>query len=236
MKHWILIPLLVISMSSFSRAQSRREGFGEISLAGGSYRGSISLSYLNNWRVGEKKKFGVGIGLRATSFFGANQDYITAPARITSESTSPLIFFKESIAENLDTLLIQSPQVNFINLMINLEYQILPKLTAGFNIDAIGFSFGAKTRSNFMTNNRGKNVDATPTPFNVLLISDNDRGSLNSELYLKYSLSDQWSVKSGAQFLFTEYTTEVDVQEIPEKNDRFRNKALMFSIGVVRKF
>jgi len=236
MKYWIVVPLVFLSMASFSQQQSRRESFGEISLAAGSYRGSISLSYLNNWRLGEKRRFGVGIGLRATSFFGANLNYITAPARITSESTSPLIFFKESIAENLDTLLIQSPQVNFVNLMVNLEYRILPKLTVGFNIDAFGFSLGAKTRSNFMSNNHGKNVDANPTPFNILLISDNDRGSLNSELYLKYFFSDKWSLKGGAQFLFTEYTTEVEVQEIPEKNDRFRNKALMLGIGIARKF
>jgi hypothetical protein len=226
----------LIAIPAFAQQESRREQLGEILLSGGSYRGSIAFSYTQQWRLGAQRRFGAGIGLRATGFLGANLNYITAPAKLTSGSTGPLIFFKEDIEENLDTLLIPSPQVNFVNLMISLDYNISSRFTAGFNIDAIGFSFGAKQRSNFMTNNRGKNVNATPTTFNILLISDNDRGSLNSELYFRYAVAERWLIKAAAQFMFTEYTTEMAVQEFPEKNDRFRNKSLLFGLGITKKF
>ena len=78
-------------------------------------------------------------------------------------------------------------------------------------------------------------MSAHPTPFNVLLISDNDRGTLNSELYANYFLNEKWGLKLAGQFLFTEYTTQYEIQQYPEANDRFRNKSLLLAIGVVRK-
>jgi hypothetical protein len=236
MRFCILVLAVLSSLAADAQALQRRETFAELSLAGGSYRGSVSLPFIHQWRLGVNRKFGVGIGLRATGFLGANLNYITAPSKITSGSTSPLILFKENIEANLDTLLIQSPQANFVNVMINLDYKVSQKFMVGFSIDAVGYSFGATQRSNFMSNNRGRIIDANPTKFNILLISDNDRGSLNSELYLKYLVNDKWSLKAAGQFLFTEYTTVEPVQEFPEKNDRFRNKALLFGVGITRKF
>ncbi len=201
----------------------------------GSYRGSFSLSYFHTVKIGKAKRFGLGTGLRATSFIGANLYYITAPAELTSGSTSPLILFKENIAANIDSLLIKSPQVNSLNLLINLQYELSERITAGFNIDLVGISFGRKTRGNYINGYSGKNTQAEPTPFNLLLISDNDRGSLNSEFYGRYRINKIWNVKMGIQFLFTEYTTVTKVQEDPKPNDRFRNKALLFAAGVTYK-
>jgi hypothetical protein len=197
----------------------------------GSYRGSASLSCFHTWRLSTSRKFGVGLGARLTSFAGTNIYYVTAPAKLTSDGTSPLIIFKENNVDNMDSLLIKSPQINALNFAINLEYQVGARLIAGFNIDAVGFSFGKKVKGNYINGFEGKNTEASPTPFNILLISDNDKGSLNSEFYLKYSISDRWSFKLAGQFMFTEYTTTTPVQTVPEENDRFRNKSLMFSAG-----
>ena len=218
-----------------TRAQnekSKMNSYADATFAIGSYQGSISLLYIHNWRLGANRKLGIGLGGRITSYLGANQYYITAPAKLTSESTSPLIFFKENSTKNIDSLLVKSPQVNSINASINIDYRISTKVTIGFNIDAIGFSFGSKQKGNYINGYQGKNTEGSPTSFNVLLISDNDRGSLNSELYAKYFINDTWALKAGAQFLFTEYTTATEVQELPSANDRFRNKSLLFAIGV----
>ena len=77
--------------------------------------------------------------------------------------------------------------------------------------------------------------NAKPSAFNILLISDNDRGSLNSELYGKYYWNEKWGVKLAAQFLFTEYTADTEIQQFPEPNDRFRNKSLLLALGVICK-
>jgi hypothetical protein len=230
-----VVTVLMFLQSVFvwaQQAQKSTHDFADATFAVGSYQGSLSLLYVHNWRLGSSKKFGVGVGGRITSYLGANQYYITAPARLTSESTSPLIFFKENIIKNIDSLLIQSPQVTAINASINIDYQLSSKLTAGFNIDLIGFSFGARKRGNYINGQQGKNTQGNPTSFNALLISDNDRGSLNSELTLKYKVNEKWSVKTGAQFLFTEYATETKVQQLPSENDRFRRKSLLFALGV----
>jgi hypothetical protein len=203
----------------------------DATIGAGSYQGSLSLSCFHTRRLSTSKKFGIGLGVRLTSFLGANVYYVTAPAKLTSDGTSPLVIFKKNNVDNMDSLLIKSPQINALNLAINLEYQVSTRLIAGFNIDVVGFSFGKKTKGNYINGFEGKNTEANPTPFNILLISDNDKGSLNSEFYLKYSINHRWGFKLAGQFLFTEYTTTTPVQTVPEENDRFRNKSLMLSIG-----
>jgi hypothetical protein len=201
----------------------------------GDSEGSLSILFGYDWELGKKKKFAIGIGARATSYFGSNQYYVTAPAELTSGSTGPGVIFIENIEENMDTFLIKSPQVNAINVFINLRYKISEKILVGFNIDAVGFSFGGSKQGNYINGSEGAMEDGKPTAFNVLLISDNDHGTLNSELYAKYYFNEDLGIKIGAQFLFTEYTTNTEVQQFPEPNDRFRNKSLMLAIGVTRK-
>lgn len=222
-------------LASLTTSAQRISSYADATLGAAKYQGTLALSYVHLWRFGAKQKLGIGIGGRFTSYLGANQYYITAPAQLTSGSTSPLIIFQDNITANIDTFLVKSPQINCLNLSINIDYQINKKLSAGFNIDAIGFSFGGSRDGNYISGPVGKMSAATPTSFNILLVSDNDRGSLNSEFFARYSLSDLWSIKAGAQFLFTEYTTSSKVQSFPQENDRFRNKSLLFCLGISRK-
>ncbi|MEN9598311.1 MAG: hypothetical protein RL596_622 [Bacteroidota bacterium] len=70
-------------------------------------------------------------------------------------------------------------------------------------------------------------VTAKPTGFNLLLISDNDLGSLNSELFIRYKINNKWSIRGGTSFLFNEYKTNTKVQvQNGIENDRFRYKSL----------
>ncbi|MBX2915118.1 MAG: hypothetical protein KF856_07585 [Cyclobacteriaceae bacterium] len=206
----------------------------DITGAVGSYEGSLSAMYTYAWQLGTKKKFELGVGARVTSYIGQNQYYITAPAKLTSGSTGPLVIFKENIAANIDTFLIQSPQVNALNAAIHLGYQINSRLAIGFNIDAIGLSIGTEKSGSYINGVFGQQEHAKPTLFNLLLISDNDLGTLNSELFLKYQWKETWGVKGGLQFLFTEYTTHTNVQQVPEPNNRFRDKSLLFAFGVYK--
>lgn len=229
MRFYISI-LFTLSFLS-TRAQTAGHYF-DVTAGGASYRGSLAISFQHQYFIGKSQKFNVGIGARASSFIGADLYYATAPAKLTSGSTSPLVIFKENIIANIDSFLVNTPQLNFINLMVIIDYRFSEKFSAGFNIDVVGFSFGKKARGNYINGFQGKIEEAKPTPFNILLISDNDRGSLNSELYLRYKIRERIALKSAAQFVFTEYTTETQVQNFPEDNDRFRNKALLFALGV----
>ncbi|HET9056008.1 MAG TPA: hypothetical protein VFN30_04085 [Chitinophagaceae bacterium] len=235
----ILILFLLLTVGNIASAQStnlKRNQFADFSASIGDKQGSVALSYVHNWGLGKKRKFEIGIGGRLTSYFGQNRYYRTAPAIITSGSTGPFVIFKEDIETNIDTLLINSPQVNSLNATINFGYHINSKWYIGFNIDAIGFSFGGKKPGRYINGASGQLTNAKVANFNVLLISDNDRGSLNSELFGKYNFNKKWGVKAGVQFLFTEYITDTKVQTYPRANDRFRNKVPAFLAGVSYNF
>ena len=203
----------------------------DLALSIGKSQGSLSGAFTRDWLLGQNKKIVVGVGGRFTGYLGRNQYYVTAPAKLTSGSTGLGVIFKENIVDNMDTLLIPKPSVLALNAFINLGYRFNEKFSMGFNIDAIGFSFGANRGGNYINGSTGGSANGKPTTFNLLLTSDNDLGSLNSELYAKYKLNERWSTRIGLSFLFTEYTTDTEIQTLPEPNDRFRNKALMFMVG-----
>jgi hypothetical protein len=200
----------------------------------GKYEGTLSLLYSYGWRFGQHQKFEFAIAGRFTSYLGQNQYYITAPAELTSGSTGPFVIFKENIPENIDSVLINWPQINALNVAIHLGYQFNSRLSISFNIDAIGFSLGQQKSGRYINGAFGQQTQVTPSAFNLLLISDNDLGSLNSELCARYYWPSQWGIKAGIQFLFTEYSTETEVQQLPEPNDRFRDKSLLLAIGVTK--
>ncbi|MFM6923985.1 MAG: hypothetical protein ACKOU7_00655 [Ferruginibacter sp.] len=229
---------LVFFCTGNAQHQGKRpvDNFAELTGAIGSSQATGALGYVYNWKYGKHRRLELGLGLKYSSYFGTNLYFRTAPARLTSGRTDPSVLFSDDIDQNIDSVLFPKAQTNFLNLNLNIGYNLSKKIYEGFTIDAIGFSFGKKQSGIYYGNNfaSGIAVTAKPTAFNVLLISDNDRGSLNSELFVRYKWNDSWGVKLGLQFLFAEYTTESKVQTTPtgDKNDRFRKKMPGAGIGV----
>jgi hypothetical protein len=204
--------------------ESKTVDYASFTGAIGSNQGSVSLDYFHLWKFGKANKIEVGLGGRLTSYFGTSQYFSSAPESLAADE-------KKS-----DSLLLQSSQVNTLNLAINLGYRISPKFGAGFNIDAVGFSFGGNKDGSYINGNQGQAISANPTSFNILLVGNNDQGSLNSEFYLRYFFKEKLAVKLAYQYLFVEYTTDTKVQQLPEANDRFHNKASLFSLGITKQF
>jgi hypothetical protein len=242
-KHVIKLSYIFLLVGAFclssvqvaAQTEAGNYKFIDANLAIGDSEGSLAVSMNYDMAVGKRKKIIIGLAGRLTSYFGKNQYYLTAPAKLTSGSTGPTVLFKENIESNMDSFLIKSSQVNCFNLALTLGYNLSKRIFLRFNIDAIGFSFGKSVTGNYINGNEGSMESATPTAFNLLLISDNDKGSLNSEFFARYLVNDKWAIKGGLQFHFTEFTTDSEVQQFPEPNDRFRNKSLMFSAGVSYK-
>ena len=228
----IVMGFLLMGNIVYAQHRASTDQFIEAGFAAARKQGTFTAGYFYGWNLGKKKKATVGLGARATAYSGRNQYYITAPAKLTSGGTGPGVLFKENINANIDTFRVQSPQVNAVNLLINLGYHFSDKVFVGFSIDAIGYSFGSRVRGTYINGQQRMEERAEVTSFNILLISDNDKGSLNSELYARYRLNDRIRLKAGVQFLFTEYTTRTNVQTSPEPNDRFRRKSLLAGLGV----
>ena len=201
-----------------------------LSANGNQYSGA--LSWVKFHSITKKKRFKIGYGLRFTGQGGKDLYYATAPAILTSKQTGPQVLFSEIFYENVDTFFVSKSQNNLLNISINLQYTIKEKFDIGFNIDAVGLSFGGKTTGKYIAYqsvDNGAQQLATPTLYNLLLISDNDIGALNSELYFRYWFNQKWAVRAGASFLFTEYTTN---NKLRLDNDRWRNKSLMGLVGI----
>src|SRR5688572_8073207 len=204
-------------------------------------QGAAAVAFVHNWKLGRKQKFEIGIGARKTTYFGSKKEFLTAgPAKYTRSSTTPfLIFFAGQNEASFDTLTVQRPLTHSVNITANLGYQISPKWYAGFNIDVIGFTIGRKTAGVF-TSNGNTMIDpgVKPAAFNLLLTGDHDLGTLNSEFFLKYKIAGRWQLKAVYQFLFVEYETRSVIQQIPDgpQNDRFRNKANNFGLGIAYHF
>ncbi len=244
MKKILLSAIVVFGVlnSAFSQQKKGRavDQYADVTAGFGSSQVTGSLSYVYKWKIGKRKRWETGFGARFTSYAGNNLYYRTAPAKLTSGKTDPTVLFTEDIEANIDSVLFPKSQVNSFNISLNFAYNFSKRFSAGLNIDAIGFSVGKKQSGIYYGNNfaTGVPVNARPTSFNLLLISDNDKGSLNSELFARYKWNDSWGVKLGLQFFFAEYTTDTKVQTTPggDMNDRFRKKMLGAGIGVTYNF
>ncbi len=228
----LLLCLVTIIDGYAQRIEPKKQSNVDVALSAvGGFSGALSY---NQWYgIGKANRFKIGWGVRLTSFTAKDRDYVTAPARLTSGEVGPQVLFVENILSNFDTLKFARSQTNALNLVIHLGYAFR-KVDVGFNIDAIGITFGKTQTGTFIAESTGSSFhntqqSAKPTTFNLLLVSDNDLGSLNSELYARYWLSEKVGLRLGGSFQFVEYTAS---QKLTFENDRFRNKILMPFIGV----
>ena len=208
-----------------------------VSMANQQFAGTLSAFHLHG--LGRKKqRLNIGYGVRFTSFVAANKYYTTAPAKFTSTVQNLGTIFSETIQENIDTITTATAFTNSLNLAFLVEYNIKSKFDLGFNIDIVGFSFGPQKKFNIISSSFDANQEpvqtAAPTKFNLLLTSDNDIGSLNSEFYLRYWLAPKLGVKLGYTFLFSEYRTDQKISFDNGRivNDRFRFKASMVLLSI----
>lgn len=243
MKNISLIIILLV-LSNLVKAQKiediRINRYLDLAGTIGQSQGSASASYVHNWKLWKKRKWEAGFSLRWSSYFGSKTEFITAPAKLARTNTTPfLIFFAGQRKETQDTLTVQRPFTNSVNLAINIGYNFSEKWSGGFNIDLIGFTFGRKSPAILTTNGETQTEPAAkPASFNLLLTGDHDLGSLNSEFFARYHLNKKWSIRAIYQFLFVEYQTQSVKQIAPDGTvvDRFRNKANTFGLGVSYHF
>lgn len=201
----------------------------------GQNEGGLSAAVVKHWGLGARERFRIGVGVRLSSYLSNNQVFETAPARLTSNQEGPQVIFVETQRGNIDTVKVDDlATTTSLNLMLNLAYGFAPKWEVGFNIDLAGLSVGNRPSGQFISSYYPASqyqtaVTARATPVNLLLISDNDWGSLNSEFYVRYAATSRWAIQAGASFLFAELTTD---QKYLFDNDRFRRKAFMGMVGV----
>ncbi len=120
MKHLIsLLVVLLLCNACMSQQKTipRMSHWVDLAATIGQSQASASLSYVYSWKMGRRRKLEVGVGARLTSMIGEKIEYTTAPARLARTHTTPfLIIFAGQKTENWDTLTVQRPFVNSLNL------------------------------------------------------------------------------------------------------------------------
>lgn len=241
-KIFVCLLLSLATINGFSQGYETSYKTTDLALAAG--KGfSPALSFTQMFGVGKSYRFKIGYGVRLTSFWVNDIQTRTAPASLTSGKASFAALVSDDIIANIDTFSLKKVQVNALNLSINLQYSLSQKLEAGINIDAIGFTFGSKQSGDLIAKASKRTFadgsttsEAKPTSFNLLLVSDSDIGSLNSEVFLRYWLNDKIGIRGGLSFFFAEYTSNKKVVVTNEQNDRWRYKSLLPMVAVSFKF
>lgn len=218
----ILLSFLAITTFATSFAQYRVNGGASI----GADAGMFTLGIEREFDV-IIEKFHINPGFRINGFSGKNLDYITAPAEYTADENF------------VDTMGLSAVQNNFANLYVRLGFDVTEKFSLSFDIDVIGVSFGKEQAGEVFRAGKALTTAnpaapaikpaASPTSVNILLVGDNDKGSLNSTLTLTYNVTKRLGIDLGAGLVFTEYTTNDKIGY--DSNDRFRNKAMMGYLG-----
>ena len=105
-----------------------------------------------------------------------------------------------------DTILVspESKTNHAVNLMLGLQYN-LSAFFAGFNIDVAGFNL---SRNDYALNRAGVSYAGETKPFNLLKIGFNDIGSLNSEFYVGYLITENLSARLGYSHTFSHYASQ----------------------------
>jgi hypothetical protein len=226
----LLIPFILIFCANIIYAQKAEKSYFsnglnnyEINVASSGTNNLFDLGWNHLHAITKNKKFRIGYGIRFTGINGSG-NFFTAPAKLTSENA------------NLDTINVSSYTIGSLNLSIHLNYKFNQKWQVEFNIDAVGLSFGSSATADYTTSKRlntnpvvNNKQNASPTPFNLLLVGDNDLGSLNSQIKIKYYLNSQWAFNFGGTFIFSELTTS---NKLFKDNNRFRQKTFMPMIGI----
>jgi len=213
----------------------------DISLAASKSQLSVAGSWIRLHQIGKKGRIEVGYGIRFTSFTASNKLYTTAPAKYTSPRQDIFTIFSKTFTENIDTIRTSTTVTHSLNATFNIQFRAAPRFDVGFNIDVVGFSFGPRKNFKVISSSLdlGQNVDqqASPTRFNLLLTSDNDIGSLNSEFFARYWITPKVAIKGGYTFLFNEYRTDRDLSFDNGRivNDRYRYKSSMAMISITFK-
>jgi hypothetical protein len=232
---------LQANAQSTSKSVLRNLKYGVSStIAQGLFAPAIDVKQYFTLSTKKQTRFQPGFGVRLTQISGGHcLLYTTAPADITKGSLT-----SAPILANIDSFGLDNTGATALNALIALNYHINSKFNVEFNIDLAGFTFG-KSQKAYLRNPNGVDsafvsANGSPTAQNLLLVSDRDLGSLNSELVGTYKISNHFRAKLGAGFLFSEYSfdnpTYVNTSGVTVTNNRFRNKTMGITIGGIYNF
>ena len=211
MRYLLLLPAALLPLCAAAQtAPAAPRHATVLDLTGATGENGLRYASAAGWRLwglDRAGRFQVGLGARA-SYYWANENG----------------FDKQSGGNPARLLRVTQPRILALNAAFHLRARVAGPVRVGFNLDALGASFGP-VRSGQLSHPVGpasfNSGPPEPVQANILQGGSPDRGSLNSELYLSVALGHGLSVRGAWSHLVTAYETE------GTRYRRFRNLAAL---------
>lgn len=176
------------------------------------FTGSVAWSKMFN--IAWKKRIRLGGGLRFNMANVTDRTYLTAfPARPDGGT--------------FDSLYLDDHTVYSLNLTLNADVSFTHWLDAGLNIDVVGVSLGESTNASYRSASfspAASAEQAKPELLNVFAFGNNNRGTLNTQFYLRFWPEENCYVKAGFSLY---HLTENTVNTLNYSNNRFNTYSYM---------
>jgi hypothetical protein len=155
----------------------------DLALANGSGATTVSAALSRSTYVGTSDRLRAGFAVRATLITGT----------VNLEPRDP-----RGIGGH-DDVLTTAAGAMLINVGVNVGYEVSPRLLAGMNLDVFGISAGGNHAATLYPEGGGSPVAITVKPDspNLFAGGSSDRGSLNSEFFVQWALTDRHALRAG---------------------------------------
>ena len=215
-------------------AKAQREHHVDLTYGIGQNTSSISANVVKNFKLLKSEKLHIGVGGRAGFTFASNsQSFTTAPAKHTKNKAG------------IDTIIVNKAHFITANLTLNASYHFTKSWAIGANVDLAGLTLGKKKKADFypsaLSQSEGPKtkvfMDSTTVKTmrtNFYFTGNRNKGTLYSELFIRYTPTERYSIKLGYNFIISEYATTSRVGY--KDNYRFRNTYGQFLIGIGYNF
>jgi hypothetical protein len=213
-----IIPLFLIIITSNAFTQTRRVyehfafGFGDAKKVA-----APSFAYTQTIGLGKDNAYRIGSGIRMNGFYTKNRDFEGVETKIKGTTITP----RERYG------------ANSLNIPIIAEFHS-KKISLGFNLDLLGFSFGGSKDSLSYSKEILDSLSINPNSVSFQLFGRKSRGTLNSEIYLGYDLADEITIRVGAAMMRSGFRAKYVPQSGKEITlGRFTKNQIMPFISVV---
>lgn len=210
------IALLLVASTSLA-AQSAPAGALRWDLTAGNGNGatSASVGVVKFHRAGTDR-LRVGLGLRAT--------YVAGDLKLSPAGA------KNVPAGVIDTLFLSAGAL-MVNVSGHFGVIVTDRLRLGLNIDLAGVGTGASRNASYRASaaTARTTVKASPTAANLFLYGSKDRGSLNSEFFAAWELSDRLTLRGGLSHQLVEYEAD---RTLSSNTQRFRSYSNLLFLGL----
>lgn len=183
----------------------------------GSDIATMSAAASRSIYVGTSDRFRAGFNLRAT---------LAVPDGLEMKP-----FDQAGFGASNETLLVSGSAL-LMNLGLNASIGLTGRVNVGMNIDLFGFATGPRKAASYHETPTASAVElaARPIGSNIFAGGSGDRGSLNSEFFLEYTLNDRYALRGGMSHQLLAYQVAVDEDILNAA--KFRRYSNLLFVGV----